>query len=206
MARTALSHRYRLLPYLYTQMESASRTGLPVMRPVFFADPVDERLRDEQSVFLFGPDLLVAPKWAKHPSLPRGDWRSVHILSKEQEDDGYQPRLLIRPGSIVPIGNAAQNTEEISLDPLTLLVSLDESGQAEGVLYEDDGDGFDYRDGDFARERFVAKRVGDEVLIRLAEVDGERPVSALEGIARLILDGEEREAKGDLKAGIRIDL
>jgi alpha-glucosidase len=60
--------RYRLLPYLYTLAEEASRTGLPIVRPLFleFPDaapdhhPIDLD-KNASGEFLFGPGLLVAP-------------------------------------------------------------------------------------------------------------------------------------------------
>jgi len=57
--------RYRLLPYIYTLADEASRTGLPMMRPVFlefpdiFAAPSGFDHLDTE--FLLGPSLLVAP-------------------------------------------------------------------------------------------------------------------------------------------------
>ncbi|RPJ44211.1 MAG: alpha-glucosidase, partial [Candidatus Latescibacterota bacterium] len=45
VCREALRRRYRLLPYLYTVFREASVTGLPVARPLFFADPADATLR-----------------------------------------------------------------------------------------------------------------------------------------------------------------
>jgi len=58
--------RYQLLPYLYTLADEASRTGLPLVRPLFleFPDatsdghPID---LDAGGEFLLGPDLLIAP-------------------------------------------------------------------------------------------------------------------------------------------------
>jgi alpha-glucosidase len=115
------------------------------MQPVFFADPKDPDLRAEDRAFLFGPDLLVIPRWADHPRLPKGIWRDVSLFDEKRESDGYQPVVKIRGGAIVPLGKVIQNTSEESLDPLTLLVCLDGSGQASGELYEDAGDGFGYQ-------------------------------------------------------------
>ncbi len=64
--RHFLEARYQLLPYLYTLADEASRTGLPLVRPLFleFPDaasdghPID---LDAPGEFLLGPDLLVAP-------------------------------------------------------------------------------------------------------------------------------------------------
>ena len=41
--KIALQRRYRLMPYLYTLFRESSQNGMPVMRPVFFADPTDPR-------------------------------------------------------------------------------------------------------------------------------------------------------------------
>jgi alpha-glucosidase len=60
--------RYRLMPYLYTLAEEASRNGLPILRPLFLEFPdaapdghpidIDSSAASE---FLLGPNLLVAP-------------------------------------------------------------------------------------------------------------------------------------------------
>jgi len=66
--RRFIETRYRLLPYLYTVAEAASRTGLPLVRPLFLEFP--EAMADghpidvdgeASSEFMLGPDLLVAP-------------------------------------------------------------------------------------------------------------------------------------------------
>lgn len=55
-----------------------------------------------------------------------------------------------------------QNTTENSLDPLTLLVCLDEQGKASGNMYWDAGDGWSYKKGDYSLLQFVAERNGDK--------------------------------------------
>ena len=139
VARTALDRRYRLLPYLYTLAHNASVTGDPIMEPLFFADSKDPALRGEDRAFLFGPDLLITPPWGAAAHLPNGIWREVRLLDSTREQDGYQPTIKIRGGSIVPLGRVIQNTSENSLDPLTLTVCLDSRGHAQGDLYEDAG-------------------------------------------------------------------
>jgi alpha-glucosidase len=66
--RRFIEERYRLMPYLYTLAEEASRTGLPMIRPLFLEYPnaapdrhpidIDNQASGE---FLLGHDLLIAP-------------------------------------------------------------------------------------------------------------------------------------------------
>jgi len=172
VSKIALERRYRLLPYIYTLFREAALNGMPVMRPIFFADPKDTDLRAEQEAFMLGGDLLVLPKWAKHPELPRGIWRSISLVGEDSANDKYQPNLLIRGGSIVPLGRVIQNTTEVSLNPLTLLVCLDELGKARGVLYEDAGDGYGYQHGQYLLTTYCAEKQGNKVTVKIAAEEG----------------------------------
>jgi alpha-glucosidase len=172
VSRIALQRRYRLLPYIYTLFREAAVNGMPVMRPVFFADPKDADLRAEEQAFLLGGDLLVVTKWAKHPKLPRGIWRSISLVGEDRANDKYQPNLLMRGGSIIPLGRIIQNTTEVSLNPLTLLVCLDEHGKARGVLYEDAGDGYGYQQGQYLLTTYCAEKQGNKVIIKIADEEG----------------------------------
>ena len=137
-SRIALERRYRLLPYIYTLFYNSHKTGLPVMEPVFFANPKDLRLRAEQEAFLLGDNLLVVPAFSTNPTLPYGIWENLSLVDGDMQDK-YQATLKIKGGSIIPVGKIIQNTNEKSFDPLTLIVCLDEQGTAEGRLYTDAG-------------------------------------------------------------------
>jgi len=165
VARTALNRRYRLLPYSYTLFHEASVTGMPVMRPLFFADDKDTFLRHEEQAFLLGADLMVVPKWATVLHRPKGQWRIVSIAGENSQMDKYQPDVSIREGSIVPLGKLIQSTVDYRTDSLTLLISLDGNGEAIGNLYEDDGEGFGYKQGRFAEYGFRAKAQKGQVSI-----------------------------------------
>jgi alpha-glucosidase len=206
VSRTALERRYRLLPYLYTLARNASVTGEPIMQPVFFADPKDPKLRSEENAFLFGPDLLVVPPWANDPNFPKGIWRDVSLLAGTREQDGYQPALKIRGGAIIPLGRVVQNTNENSLDPLTLLVSLDENGNAKGNLYEDAGDGFAYLKGEYAITHYIAKREGNAVVVRLDRTEGSMPLPDRDVAVELITDQGVLKAHGPISKGITLSL
>jgi alpha-glucosidase len=64
--RRYIEERYRLLPYLYTAAEEMSRTGVPILRPLFLEFPNATKDKhpldlDSGHEFLFGPNMLVAP-------------------------------------------------------------------------------------------------------------------------------------------------
>jgi len=172
VSRTALNRRYRLLPYLYTLFHEAARTGMPVMRPVFFADPKDTSLRKEDQVFLVGNDLLVIPKFAVNPAIPKGIWRTVSIAGENSTTDKYQADVKIKEGAIIPLGKIIQNTTQFSLDSLSLLVSLDSKGMAKGILYEDAGEGFQFKKGEYLISGFEAIQKGSTIKVTIKRIEG----------------------------------
>lgn len=149
VCRLALERRYRLLPYLYTVFEESSRTGLPVVRPVFFHDADDLRLRTVDDAFLIGADVLV--RTHDGSPMPGGHWQAFELT----EAHASLPRLFLREGTALPIGPVMQHHAEKPLDPLTLLVNLDANGRAEGTLYEDDGETLAHTRGLFRRTMFT---------------------------------------------------
>jgi alpha-glucosidase len=66
LRRRYIEERYRIMPYIYSTAEEMSRTGLPIMRPLFLefpagsadGEPLD--LGPGNNTFLLGPDLLIA--------------------------------------------------------------------------------------------------------------------------------------------------
>ena len=53
--------RENLRPYIRECMEKASKTGEPVMRPLFFDFPEDKKSWEVEDAYMFGSDILVAP-------------------------------------------------------------------------------------------------------------------------------------------------
>ena len=164
--RKYIELRYVLMPYLYTGIEEASRTGLPLMRPVFLEYPQASDHYGNNRDFLFGRDFFVAPITtemvdAEEISLPPGDWYDFWTNTKlsSQEKFSLHPRLdemplYVRAGAIVPMQPLVQSTEEKPNGPLELRVYLPNSASnsdCRGTLYQDDGHTFAYQKGEILR-------------------------------------------------------
>lgn len=71
--------RERLRPYIHHHMDIASSDGTPVMRPMFFDFPSDERCYSLDDQYMFGSDILFAPivnqgQTVRSVYLPEGEW------------------------------------------------------------------------------------------------------------------------------------
>ncbi|MCW5767139.1 MAG: DUF5110 domain-containing protein [Phycisphaeraceae bacterium] len=208
-SRMALERRYRLIPFLYTVFEESSRNGMPVARPTFFADPADPALRSEDDSFLLGSDLLVVAKVTplgdRMPVMPRGNWRPLNL--HDGATDADLPDLYVRPGAILPVGPIEQYVDERPLDPLTLYVSLDAGGKATGTLYEDAGEGYAYRNGEYLRTTYTATRAGDTVSVEIAGTRGSMARPNRNLVVRVMLDdGREAAALSTDGQTVTVDL
>jgi alpha-glucosidase len=159
--RRSIELRYRLLPYIYTRIEEGTRTGIPLMEPVFLEYPSAEDFYGENHEFLFGPDLLAAPLVTERMDreeihFPPGDWYDFWTAEKHASKDhlSLHPRLdeiplYVRAGAILPMQPVVQSTSEKPEGPLELRVYL--GADCRGSLYQDDGHTFAYQQGDYLR-------------------------------------------------------
>lgn len=159
--RRYIELRYRLLPYTYTTVEETTRTGLPIMRPLFLEYPQNTAFYDDDRDFLFGNDFLVEPVVTEMVdplvvNLPPGTWYDFWTATKVTDKDKLElrPRLdempiYVRAGAIVPMQNVIQYTGETPSGPLELRVYPGDN--CHGALYQDDGHSFDYQKGVFLR-------------------------------------------------------
>src|SRR5580700_10842273 len=159
--------RYRLLPYVYTSMEETSRTGVPLMEPIFLEYPQAQDLYGEDHEFLFGRDLFVAPVVtekvdAQDVHLPPGDWYdfwSAEIHSSKDQISLHptlaETPLYVRAGAIIPMQPVVESTNEKPDGPLQLRVYMGDD--CHGTLYQDDGHTLAYQKGDFLRVNFTCE-------------------------------------------------
>jgi len=181
--------RYRLLPYIYTGMEEASRTGVPLLRPMFMEFPDQAILETNGEEYMFGRGLLVAPKmWPfvgnYDVTLPTGDWFDYWTGEKiptapPATQDGVtggqsikiQDKLdtlpvYVRAGTILPQQPVVENVDQTPNGALELRVYP--GPNCGGDLYMDDGNTFAYQKGEFLRAHFTCEAAADHVTIHMS--------------------------------------
>ena len=98
--------RENLRPYIRQCMEAASRTGEPVMRPLFFDFPEDKKAWEIEDAYMFGKDILVAPVMeagvdTREVYLPAGaEWTEISI---GQKWTGGQVITANAPIDVIPV-------------------------------------------------------------------------------------------------------
>jgi len=120
----ALKLRYKLLPYIYRTMQQASETGLPVMRAMALAFPLERLSWGFELQFMFGDSLLVVP--CVQPGgevefyLPEGDW--LAFADKQVFSGGRIHKLklawqemavFVKQGHDLAIGPDVEHTEQL---------------------------------------------------------------------------------------------
>ena len=164
--RRYIEERYRLMPYIYGLAEENSRTGVPIMRPVFLNYPMvlgkGDRLGETQDQFMLGDDLLIAPSptmesaAAYTVNLPGAGWYDYWTGAKVGADTvQVTPRLdrlpvYVRPGAIIARQPLVQSTMETPKGALELNVYPGDD--CKGGIYLDDGSSFAYKKGVFLRQ------------------------------------------------------
>jgi alpha-D-xyloside xylohydrolase len=154
------SLRYRLLPYIYSLAWQVTRNGYTVMRPLVMDYRQDDTARNIGDQFMFGPALLVAPVTdpgvdTARVYLPQSTW--YNFWTGEKLSGGKFTTLpapletlplLVRAGSILPLGPFLEYSDEKPADPIELRVYPGADGDF--TLYEDDGVTYDYEKGAYA--------------------------------------------------------
>jgi len=159
--RKYLKLRYTLLPFLYTTLEEAHRTGVPLFRPLMLNYQDDENTYNLDDQFMIGEDLLVAPIMKPDVTrrlvyLPAGSWYDYWTNKKYAGGTMINVDapldtvpMFVRAGAIIATGPPLNYVGEKPVDPITFNVYPDDTGSASTTLYEDDGLTPSYKNGNF---------------------------------------------------------
>ena len=169
-ARDAVIDRYLLLPYWYLTARESNLTGAPIVRPLWWLFGSQEKFIDVDSMVMIGDSLLCAPflkdsEEDEDVSLPASElWYHYHDLKQVQPGaetvhvpfNGGRTAVFIRGGSIIPTKSRVRKSSPLMFyDPYRLTIALDSNGQAEGELYVDDGESFDFVKGAFIHKKLT---------------------------------------------------
>lgn len=159
MIKQIIEQRYRLLPYTYSLFERAARDASPVLAPTVYYFPADARTYRQDTEFMWGPYLLVAPVVTEGATrrslyLPSGsNWRDYYtdqLYAGGQEVSVSAPLqsipVFVRAGAIIPSGPVMQYVTEPVAPQRT--VDLYPGPAGSFTLYEDDGESLAYTTGD----------------------------------------------------------
>ena len=133
---------------------------------------------------MFGDSLLVAPIFKENGEvqyyLPEGTWYNL-ITEKEvtggkwqkETHDYHSLPLMVRPNSILPLGNNDQRPDYDYADGVTLVVSaFDEGAEASVEIPDLSGE---------TVMKVTAKRVGEEIHLQIEGGNGNYTVKSLSG-------------------------
>jgi len=182
ISRNYINLRYQLLPYMYTSFYEAHQTGMPINRSLAVDYFNDENIYggNAQNAFTLGKWLLVNPTVSTQEYaeiyLPEGKWYNFftdeqftghqhHIVHTSMED----LPVFAKEGAIIPMQSLVQNTQEQHDGELKLHIYYGQVA-TEQMLYEDDGQTFDYEDGAFAKHQIQFN--GNEGCIELSKAEG----------------------------------
>lgn len=137
-----------LMPYLYRQAVKTHEEGIPLMRPMFLEFPGDRCCETLDKQYMLGDSLLVAPVFKESGEveyyLPKGNW--VNLLTgnsymgggwQKETYDYFTLPLLVRAGSIVPVGANCQRPDYDYADGVKLLLYFPDDGCEEEVFVTD---------------------------------------------------------------------
>ena len=142
--------KMRLMPYLYQHGLEATRTGVPLMRPMVLEFPDDPTAGHLDRQYMLGPSLLVAPVFSADGSvefyLPRGEWTSL-LTGETVEGGGWRREthgfdslpLYVRPGTALPWGARDDRPDYDYHDGLTVRVFRGGSGASAITVTSPDG-------------------------------------------------------------------
>lgn len=186
--RATVELRYQFLPYIYTLFREHERSGAPVMRPLWYEFPSDKQTYLIADQYMVGSDILVAPvvkegMRTRGIYLPTGaewmDWWTGEKLESGKTHYLQTPLdrvpIFIRVGAVVPTQGVIQHTGEMPNASITVNIAggIQPDKTETSTLFQDAGEGYGYRSGQFREIRFTHKR-GSLLIERSGSYSGQR--------------------------------
>ena len=189
IVRKFIEIRYTLLPYLYTTFWRYTDEGIPILKSLVLFDQDDANTHYRNDEFIFGEKILVCPiieanSKGRRMYIPRGNWYNFWdntIVEGGEElwvdaDIDSMP-IFVKEGAIIPKYPVQQYVGEKVIEQLDLDVYF-KLGKESSEVYEDAGDGYDYKKGRFSLRNF--NLVGKEDSLTLLQFKSGKFITSYE--------------------------
>jgi alpha 1,3-glucosidase len=183
--RNVINLRYSLLPVFYTAFFESSKSGSPIMKPLFYETPENlETYSIDDQFYLGDSGILVKPVTEENGEdvdmyipdteiyydFTNGKLGKSHKLDKpghiSMEASLEQIPMMLKGGSILARKERYRRSSKLMYkDPYTLYVALNDQGGATGSLYIDDGESYDYESGNSIFVNFEA--ISDKITAKV---------------------------------------
>jgi alpha-glucosidase (family GH31 glycosyl hydrolase) len=197
MVRDVIQLRTNLLPYIYTAFYNYNQKGIPPFRAMVLEsgyiseeiltggelddseNPYEEQKRTEVTdQYMIGPSILVTPVFTGQKErkivLPKGNWydfysgkyagngETITIKTKLE-----QIPLFVKDGAIIPLLSSANSTDTKNAESL----EVRHYGTKENtyLLYNDDGESYEYENGEYSMTELQVERKKNGELVGKSE-------------------------------------
>ncbi|MBO7118913.1 MAG: DUF5110 domain-containing protein [Bacteroidaceae bacterium] len=182
--REAVRLRYKLFPYLYTAARETYDTGIGMNRPLYYDYPEDGNAYIFEDEYMFGNDMLVAPIYTPQKNgysgrtiwFPAGKWWDVtrsRLLNGSQSFYSVYTLdefpVFYRAGSVIPFYPVRRT---VVGDPGEIILKVVPGANGSGKLYEDRGEGQEYKEGAWTMIDFVQNRTDSNVSLTIGRRSG----------------------------------
>ena len=164
--KKAIITRYNLIPYIYTQFYLYYKTGMPIIKPLWFWDKSELALTEFADIeYFFGNGILVRP--VLDPAEDRNNEINIFLpenyrwydfydlneieknkINKKTEYNINNDKIgaFIKGGEIIcKKMRIRRSIKKMKNDPLTIIITLDSNNNSKGIIYFDDEESFDYQ-------------------------------------------------------------
>ncbi len=173
--------RHSLIPYIYSMNRRTNKDGRALCEPLYYIEPERKEAYDCRNGFMFGSELLVCPVTSKRDKdtsvattsvyLPSGRW--TNIFNGKIYDGGKMVRVsseleempvFAKEGAVIPMsldeGNSIKNPEKLKLKIYR--------GNNTFTLYEDDGETFSYKNGEYSETEIKVAEENGNLSVRIS--------------------------------------
>lgn len=172
IVRDSIRLRYKLLPIFYTAFHESSINGTPVINPMFYIYPNEEKFYDIDNQFYLGnfgivvKPIVSANTFSTTMTLAQGiyydlDTLEATIVRNEVQEISVDAPLskipaFIQGGHIITQRSRYRRSTKLMVnDPYQLVVAADMNNYAQGKFYIDDGESFEYESGQYLETEFI---------------------------------------------------